>query len=180
MPPSRYFEAGAPVKQVTIQQSITGTVRPTISLALLEILPIGRTRANCWGCITCAFCDLSANRQPILNFLTDLRGAHAASVQFEREKTSTVLAHRRGRGRPPPRLPLEHRDALSGRGFALSRGHGVNVARSDLPRAPGQQIKRTGGKTADEESPWRIRRVHRSCSLSARQAKCSHGGQLLS
>lgn len=78
MPPSRYFEAGAPVKQATIQQSITGTVRPTISLAPLEILPIGRTRANCRGCITCAFCDLSANRQPILNFLTDLRGPHAA------------------------------------------------------------------------------------------------------
>ena len=53
-------------------------MRPTISLATPEILSIGRPRANCRGCIPCAFCDLPTNGKPILNFLTDLRGAHAA------------------------------------------------------------------------------------------------------
>jgi hypothetical protein len=121
MPPSPHFEAGAPVKQPTIQQSTTGTVRPTISLATLEILPIGRTRANCRGCIPCAFCDLPTNGQPIPNFLTDLRGAHAAFGP---------VRNARGHGRCWRTVAAEEdhdrgyrlSTALSGRGFALSRG----------------------------------------------------------
>jgi len=34
---------------------MTGALGATIGLAALEILPIGRTRANRWACINCAF-----------------------------------------------------------------------------------------------------------------------------